>query len=720
MTREEDAFLGVDIGTSSLAAVVTDFRGRMLKSWSVPNPSLSEPTKEGRHEQDAEAILEVVNGLIETCEDFVRRRRLAISKIGWTGQMHGLVAVDRHLRALTPFVTWRDRRCAPPELSAGILDDWHAQKIKGIHRVLTIPGFVIARRTGRCLVDQTFRAAMGPEERLEKYAKWIPEIDDSFLLGDNQAGVYAAQKLKPGAVVVNLGTSGQLSRVINGDPGPVDPSVDVRPFPGGRTLLCRASSVGGARLAKLRKSLGYSWRRLNDEAATHPRIARCIAEIVDDLARGMETKAIRTVVGVGTALRLNPCLKAAVEKRFQAPCILPEVEEMAAWGAALYALDRHVSRVEVDRTKHAVIVETLRHEIALGKYAVNERFPSEQMLVRRFKVARATVSQALAELKRDGILRVKRGSGAFVTSKAKGAGAIGLIVPGRGRGEIFEPICATIEREVGKIGYTVVSCGRLDGGSSVRKAAALAFADKCVKSHVAGVILEPIELVPGKDETTEEILSMLKEMQIPVVLIDRDISSSGGRSAYDVVAIDNFRAGYELGETMVAAGARRIVFLHFDGSAPTVVGRIHGVAQAVVDAGLHWSWRSVIELPLGDAHALAAILQGLNPPDAIICANDRTANFVTRALTALDLKVPEDVRIAGFDDLSYACRAKVPLTTVHQPCEDLGRVALRTLVERILHPDLPPREILLSAQIIHRRSTGEVSVSDARSRKRTK
>ena len=112
----------------------------------------------------------------------------------------------------------------------------------------------------------------------------------------------------------------------------------------------------------------------------------------------------------------------------------------------------------------------------------------------------------------------------------------------------------------------------------------------------------------------------------------------------------------------------------------------------------------MIELKLGDAHGLAAILQGRNPPDAVICANDRTATFVVQTLAAIGLKVPKDVRVSGFDDQVYAHRSRVPLTTVRQPCEELGRVVLRTLVERILHHDLPPREILLATEVIRRKS----------------
>ena len=119
MKGDAKAFLGVDIGTSSLAAVLTDADDRVLKTLSVANPSAGEPKKDGCHEQDADAILKAVNDLIASCEAFAQAKKLKIAEIGWTGQMHGLVAVDRKLRPLTPFVTWRDRRCAPPKLGSG-------------------------------------------------------------------------------------------------------------------------------------------------------------------------------------------------------------------------------------------------------------------------------------------------------------------------------------------------------------------------------------------------------------------------------------------------------------------------------------------------------------------------------------------------------------------------------------------------------------------------
>jgi DNA-binding LacI/PurR family transcriptional regulator len=76
-----------------------------------------------------------------------------------------------------------------------------------------------------------------------------------------------------------------------------------------------------------------------------------------------------------------------------------------------------------------------------------------------------------------------------------------------------------------------------------------------------------------------------------------------------------------------------------------------------------------------------------------------------RSLEVLDLNVPEDVRIAGFDDVKYAHLARVPLTTMKQPCRELGELALNTLIERIKTPSLPPRSILVEARLCERESS---------------
>ena len=90
-------------------------------------------------------------------------------------------------------------------------------------------------------------------------------------------------------------------------------------------------------------------------------------------------------------------------------------------------------------------------------------------------------------------------------------------------------------------------------------------------------------------------------------------------------------------------------------------------------------------------------------PEAIVAANDRTAGHLMHGLIRLGYRVPEDVRIVGIDDVEYANFLPVPLTTVQQPCRQIGVAAM---LERVTNPDMPVRDILLDCRLIIRDSCG--------------
>jgi GntR family transcriptional regulator, arabinose operon transcriptional repressor len=92
--------------------------------------------------------------------------------------------------------------------------------------------------------------------------------------------------------------------------------------------------------------------------------------------------------------------------------------------------------------------------------------------------------------------------------------------------------------------------------------------------------------------------------------------------------------------------------------------------------------------------------------EAVVCANDITAANIMRALDLLDIKTPQSVRIVGVDDVKYASLLRVPLTTLHQPCQHIGAAAVRALTERIANPDLPVRDILFQSRLVVRESCG--------------
>ena len=92
--------------------------------------------------------------------------------------------------------------------------------------------------------------------------------------------------------------------------------------------------------------------------------------------------------------------------------------------------------------------------------------------------------------------------------------------------------------------------------------------------------------------------------------------------------------------------------------------------------------------------------------DAFVCANDRIAGRLMQALLGRGVRIPGDVRLVGMDDVNYASLLPVPLTTIHQPCRDLGETALRVMLERMARPRTPARDVLFDCSLVVRESCG--------------
>ena len=129
--------------------------------------------------------------------------------------------------------------------------------------------------------------------------------------------------------------------------------------------------------------------------------------------------------------------------------------------------------------------------------------------------------------------------------------------------------------------------------------------------------------------------------------------------------------------------------------------RIAGYREAL------FVWSGSIEptlvqrLETGDESEVGRMIETLKP-EAIIGANDRTAGQFMQSLIRLNYQVPKDVRIAGIDDVGYASLLPVPLTTVHQPCREIGAAAVDAMLQRVARPDMPVRDILLDCKLVVR------------------
>ena len=360
-------------------------------------------------------------------------------------------------------------------------------------------------------------------------------------------------------------------------------------------------------------------------------------------------------------------------------------------------------------TKTSVATEifaTLRREILNGKFGKNDKFPSEQMLVRRFKVARTTVRLALNRLKEDGILETRNGSGTYLSAMAnRVTGRLGLIIPHIAHGEISPPICSALAQAASDAGYTILFGDASSEDSETRIRRTLTLAQDYISQGVAGVFIEPIELVAEASTVTMRIIRLFEAHNIPIVLLDRDIVPPPERSAYDVVTIDNVQVGYRLATHLIERGARRICLFALPDSAPTVKLRFQGAREAALDRGLGVSAATCCLAQPDDLATVDRLLRMKSPPDAFLCANDLTAFSLVKTLEKLKKSVPRDILVTGIDDVRLASISTPSLTTVRQPCADIAKAAVIAMLQRLRDPSLPPRQILLNAPLIERSST---------------
>jgi len=104
-----------------------------------------------------------------------------------------------------------------------------------------------------------------------------------------------------------------------------------------------------------------------------------------------------------------------------------------------------------------------------------------------------------------------------------------------------------------------------------------------------------------------------------------------------------------------------------------------------------------------------SILTANKDMTALFAATDEIAMGALSAVWAMGLKVPDDVSVVGFDDIVYASMVAPPLTTVHQPIDEIVSLAVKHLIETIRHPDTPPIDVMLATSLVVRRSTRAVT-----------
>jgi LacI family transcriptional regulator len=269
---------------------------------------------------------------------------------------------------------------------------------------------------------------------------------------------------------------------------------------------------------------------------------------------------------------------------------------------------------------------------------------------------------------------------------------MGLLVLDMGN-PFFVDVARGAERAAREDGLGVMVCNSAQSASEEAEYLSL-FAEQ----RVRGVLLTPTD-ASGRN------IDSFRRHGIPFVLVDRVAEGTTECS----VSVDDVAGGALAVRHLVDAGHRSLAYVSGPPGLNQVRDRRTGALNALAEAGL--GPENLRELPTERLDVAAgrdagARLLGLGArPTAVFCANDLLALGVLQELTRRRLRIPEDIAIVGYDDIEFAAAAAVPLSSVRQPREELGRTAATLLLQEVEDPHHQHRHVVFDPELIVRESS---------------
>jgi DNA-binding LacI/PurR family transcriptional regulator/biotin operon repressor len=367
------------------------------------------------------------------------------------------------------------------------------------------------------------------------------------------------------------------------------------------------------------------------------------------------------------------------------------------------------------------IYATLSRRIDAGAWKANDRLPSERALAEELGVCRVTVARAVNRLVSEGVLCRRRGSGTFVASHPDGShdrsrpvtGAVALVIP-YSRDGYASHIVKGVASVLSDAGYHVLFH---DTGADWRREA---HQIQRLRGRVDGFLVFPADPMRNED-----LYRAILAEGTPLVFIDRYCPTL----ASDWVVTDNFNASLHTVRRLLAEGRRRIVHITTaEIWCTSTQDRRLGYCQALLEAGLPVrpeDIRIATPHPLaGDLHdgpnessldyalgvpdappldvqgMVHSLLRGDAPMDALFAVNDWTMLACLHALHREGVRVPEDVAVAAFaDNDMVTAHLPVPILTINQPKDEIGRRAAEILIDRLTGDTSGPHQVFLPATI---------------------
>jgi LacI family transcriptional regulator len=274
----------------------------------------------------------------------------------------------------------------------------------------------------------------------------------------------------------------------------------------------------------------------------------------------------------------------------------------------------------------------------------------------------------------------------------------------------FTDVARGVEDAAAAAGLAVILCN-----SDQRVERERRYLELLEEHRVQGILITPVG-------TANEQLRLLRRRGTPVVLLDRGAPARNQCST----SVDDVYGGELATAHLVEQGHERIAFVGGPFGIKQVQDRHDGARRVVQRAGLPESALVVVETPALNfrsgraAGAQIAEMPARERPTAAFCANDVLALGLLQEMTARQLRVPGDLALVGYDDIDFAAGAAVPLSSVRQPREQLGRAAAELLIEETAGDGRHShRQLVFDPELVVRESSDHLGPDRAASRSGT-
>lgn len=273
---------------------------------------------------------------------------------------------------------------------------------------------------------------------------------------------------------------------------------------------------------------------------------------------------------------------------------------------------------------------------------------------------------------------------------------IGLIIPHEAEyifsNQFYVEVMRGVSTEVNKRGYYLLICYPHDHN----------YVDIYKQKRVDGFIL----MSPGSFH--KNIIESLNEANAPFVAT----AKIPGEKRMVYVDVDNYYGATLVIEHLISLGHRKIGFI----GKPTLASsqdRMSGYKDTLEKHGITYD-ESLVRISenssiKGGFDAMSQLLKNQNRPTSVFCTNDLMALGAINSVKQNGLSVPEDISIAGFDDIPLAEYINPPLTTVRQPAYEKGIRATKMLIQ-YLEKKTKPKSVNLDVELVIRKSTSSFHV----------